>query len=144
MHHPALLPILVALLLLITPLYAASPYFYISPRFEPPVSADLSDHFHQSFRDCLTLARFVAATFDECDDAYQRYFPRVGAPLVKHVFQTIANIELDKFMDAADVANVLSNTAVADMSPRFSDLLIKLGIDNTVEPKYWDFCTARG
>jgi hypothetical protein len=46
----------------------------------------------------------------------KRNFEDAGAPLVKHVFQTIANIELDAIIDPKKLDDLLKSTSVTDMS----------------------------
>ena len=80
----SLIYLVVAFLLLITPLLAALPVFEF-PDGTPP---NQIARFTKSFRDALALAKMAAITFQgRCDPVYQRYFDGDADAFVKHMYR---------------------------------------------------------
>ncbi|EXJ56960.1 hypothetical protein A1O7_07304 [Cladophialophora yegresii CBS 114405] len=121
-------PLLLTLtsLLFSPPLFAASPTFWI----EPALPQDLKSRFSEIWRDCLTLARLAAITFQaDCrlDPTFERYFETDSALFVKHIFYTLANIPLDATLTEATAVQTLQGGSLLGLSPKFWKLTIAFG-----------------
>ena len=107
----------------------------------------------QAFRDAITLARVVAATFDPCEDVSYRYrpffqdfsfvsqilesyhmvqvflwyFQPIDGLFVNNVFRTIANMPLPAKLDDSTIIDILSSPGVHEMSAQFNRLVLSVG-----------------
>ncbi|OQV10775.1 hypothetical protein CLAIMM_14718 [Cladophialophora immunda] len=104
------------------------------------VPPDMLHRFQVMVEDCVALATFVAVTFDDCDPAYLRYFPKGDAPFVQSVFRRIANLPLNAVFNPGDYASIMQQRATIGLDPRFTNMVINY--DNHPDALYPDCGTA--
>ncbi|KAJ9610532.1 hypothetical protein H2200_005309 [Cladophialophora chaetospira] len=102
--------------------------------------------FNEAWKEAMVLARAAALTFEgPCDPVYQRYFEDEGASLVKHIFQTIANIPPDAQYDKNNIQDLLENEDIMGLSPKFSKMTLALRVPPNTPETWKDYCTrAKG
>jgi hypothetical protein len=97
----------------------------------PFIEDDATDedmrHFLAAWVDFMTLSRFVAATFSDCDPALKRYFTDAEATFVRHVFRTIANLPLDDNIDQNTIQPLLMSSVFSNVNPKMRLLRPSLG-----------------
>lgn len=108
---------------------AAPPGPSVTPTIFGPPGLDQywMQQLNTAFKDAITIARTVVATFDSCDPSYLRYFRKEDALFVRSVFRTIANYEtanLNKDLTSTDIPSILAST---DLNDDFSKLSIYFG-----------------
>jgi hypothetical protein len=128
---------------------AALPGPSVTPTIFGPPGLDKywMKQLNAAFKDAITIARTVVATFDSCDPSCLRYFRKEDALFVRSVFRTIANYEtanLNKDLTSTDIPGVLAST---DLNNDFSILQFTSGVILVLKspavfpPIKWHLCS---
>ncbi|KEF56077.1 uncharacterized protein A1O9_07658, partial [Exophiala aquamarina CBS 119918] len=95
------------------------------PEFLDP-AAEASQLF-DAVKDAVQIARVVAATFNDCDTTYNRYFRQRDSQLVRHFFQRITDIPLDTAINADSLEEVFNKPIKDGLREKYAKLSISYG-----------------